>query len=175
MFEFGKEACRCRYNTHPIIDLFAIHVCAEGVSEDEKRRLKEQHYIDYDKPIYEGMFIGTHNSYNNKDDGYDPISNVGVALAKIPGLNVFEFLTDVLSDILDSLNLGLNHVISVEKQLNMGMRALNLDVHGQCAGEVTDATCTDVTDVVVCRKFLNACDHLSTLPWNAKKNTYNLG
>lgn len=49
----------------------AIAVPAEAnPTSDEEARLAAQHQLDNDVPLIEATFIGTHNSFNNDDDGY---------------------------------------------------------------------------------------------------------
>lgn len=48
----------------------AISPAGANPSADEKARLALQHKLDYDVPLSEATFIGTHNSFNNSDDGY---------------------------------------------------------------------------------------------------------
>jgi hypothetical protein len=37
--------------------------------------MKEQHHIDDSAPLYDGHFIGTHNSYSAFEDGYRDFLN----------------------------------------------------------------------------------------------------
>lgn len=43
---------------------------AQEPNNDEKRRLRAQHHLDDQCPLFEATFIGTHNSYNTMDDLY---------------------------------------------------------------------------------------------------------
>ena len=37
---------------------------------DEIRRVKMQHHLDYDVPLADASFFGTHNSYSSTGEGY---------------------------------------------------------------------------------------------------------
>ncbi|MFQ6026241.1 MAG: hypothetical protein ACE5Q6_01860, partial [Dehalococcoidia bacterium] len=72
---------------------------AQTVSGDEIDRLQLQHHLDYRAPLYSATWVGTHNSFNSIEDGY----NTGA-----PSLA--------------------NHTASLENQLKAGARALAWDL-----------------------------------------------
>jgi hypothetical protein len=82
-----------------IICLSPFSTARADVTWKQIERLKLQHHLDYRAPLYDATFIGTHNSYNSTDDGYN---SVDPTLA--------------------------NHTASLTKQLRAGARAISFDL-----------------------------------------------
>ncbi len=87
-------------------------------SADDANRLKIQHYLDYNVPLADATFIGTHNSFNSL--AYKDI--LGTELYPIP-----------------------NHLVDMEAQLEFGARVLSLDFH-ELGGNII--LCHDLSDTI---------------------------
>ena len=54
-----------------IICLSPFSTARADVTGKQIERLTLQHHLDYRAPLYDATFIGTHNSYNSREDGYN--------------------------------------------------------------------------------------------------------
>ena len=76
--------------------------------DNQVERLKLQHRLDYDAPLYNATFIGTHNSFSARHEGF--VNELG--FPKV-----------------------LNHHADMVAQLEAGARLLNYDLHAKGVGK----------------------------------------
>jgi len=71
----GRTPCLAETNSCDVVR----DVCVKGVNDEKKQRLADQHRVDYTAPLDQVTWVGTHNSYAAKGEGFNEYANQQVS------------------------------------------------------------------------------------------------